>query len=129
MFKWKPFKSHAGKPLSWKIECDTLTQEDIDCLANIISMTHSYKNVDHPPTKSANLINLVSKLALYKTANGNYDYLIVDDVFTTGKSMEDIYIHLKENHGKSIIGIVLFARSECPHWITPVFQLDKIFNF
>ena len=129
MFKWQPFKSHAGKRLSWKIECDDLTQEDIDCLADLICMTHSYRNVEHPPTKSANLINLVRKLSLHKTPDGNYDYLIIDDVLTTGKSMEDIYIHLVENHGKRIRGIVIFARSDCPHWIEPIFQLNKIFDF
>jgi hypoxanthine-guanine phosphoribosyltransferase len=129
MFKWQPFKSHAGKPLSWKIECDDLTQEDIDCLADIISMTHSYRNVEHPPTKSANLINLVSKLALRTSPDGDYDYLIIDDVLTTGKSMEDIYRHLYTNHYKKTKGVVIFARSECPDWITPIFQLNKIFDF
>ena len=129
MFKFKPFKSHAGKPLNWKIECDTLAQEDIDCLADLISMTHSYKNVDHPPTKSANLINLVSKLALRTSPDGDYDYLIVDDILTTGKSMNEIYEHLHIGHSKKTKGVVIFARSECPHWITPIFQLNKIFDF
>ena len=129
MFKFKPFKSHAGKSLCWKIEFDDLSQDDIDCLADVISTTHSYRNVEHPPTKSANLINLVGKLALHISLDGDYDYLIVDDVLTTGKSMEDIYIHLAENHGKRIKGVVIFARSDCPHWIEPVFQLNKIFNF
>jgi len=129
MFKFKPFKSHAGKPLSWKIECDTLSQEDIDCLADLICMTHSYRDVEHPPTKSANLINLVGKLSLHKTSDGDYDYLIVDDVFTTGKTMNEIYEHLHTKHDKKTKGVVIFARSECPHWITPIFQLNKIFNF
>ena len=92
-------------------------------------MTHSYRNVDHPPTKSANLINLVSKLALRTSPDGDYDYLIVDDVLTTGKSMNEIYEHLHTKHDKKTKGVVVFARSGCPDWITPIFQLNKIFNF
>lgn len=128
MFKWKPFKSHAGKPLSWKIECDDLSDEDIDCLAKLVYTKYSYEEVSYPSTNSANVINLVSKLERHKSFNADYDYLIVDDVLTTGKSMNDIYEHLHTNHGYKIKGVVIFARNECPDWITPIFQLNKSFN-
>ena len=42
--------------------------------------------------------------------------LIVDDVFTTGASMEAL-------HTPGDIGAVVFARGLCPSWITPLFQM------
>lgn len=129
MFKWKSFKSHAGKSLKWKIECDNLSEEDIECLAKLIYTKYSYECISHPPTNSANVIDLINKLERHKSFNADYDYLIVDDVLTTGKSMNDIYEHLHTDYGYKIKGVVIFARSECPGWITPIFQLDKTFNF
>ena len=48
------------------------------------------------------------------------DMLIVDDVLTTGASME----HERARCSGRTIGVVLFARGPCPEWIHPVFRMD-----
>ena len=32
LFIKEDFISHAGLPLTWKVECDALTEKDYDCL-------------------------------------------------------------------------------------------------
>ena len=59
--------------------------------------------------------------ALERYKQGGYPTLIVDDVLTTGASMEAI----RKKRGRDSIGIVLFARGECPNWITPLFRLSS----
>jgi hypothetical protein len=56
--------------------------------------------------------------------------LIVDDVLTTGGSME----RARDKHrgqgpaGRpGIIGAVVFARGQCPHWIRCLFQMPECF--
>ena len=36
LFQLGDFTSHAGLPLKWKIECDALTYQDWDCLAQMM---------------------------------------------------------------------------------------------
>ena len=36
LFVKEDFISHAGNPLSWKIECDALTDDDWACIAHMI---------------------------------------------------------------------------------------------
>jgi orotate phosphoribosyltransferase len=46
--------------------------------------------------------------------------LIVDDVLTTGKSMEE----MRKKHSNVLtIGVVLFARGKCPKWVEPIFNM------
>lgn len=116
LFKNEPFLSHAGNPLLWKIECDALDDEDIETLASIIARHFKFSEVIGIPRGGIRLAN-----ALLKYRSGASGILIVDDVFTTGKSMEEA----RRNHGKDdkdIIGIVIFARGEvsCPPWIKPI---------
>jgi len=47
--------------------------------------------------------------------------LIVDDVLTTGSSMEEVRKEMGTYYQSE--GFVLFARGECPDWITPLFQM------
>ncbi|KKL20362.1 hypothetical protein LCGC14_2456230, partial [marine sediment metagenome] len=45
--------------------------------------------------------------------------LIVDDVLTTGASME------KQRAGRTnTIGAVIFARGDCPAWVKPLFAME-----
>lgn len=50
----------------------------------------------------------------YATGEG---LLIVDDVLTTGRSME------KQRSKREAKGIVLFARGPCPLWVEAVWML------
>jgi adenine/guanine phosphoribosyltransferase-like PRPP-binding protein len=46
--------------------------------------------------------------------------LIVDDVWTTGGSMEE------HRAGRDAIGAVLFARGPVADWVTPLFTLNEL---
>ena len=37
LFIREDFISHAGLPLTWKVECDALTDNDYEALAKIVS--------------------------------------------------------------------------------------------
>lgn len=51
-------------------------------------------------------------------------HLIVDDVLTTGGSMEIArHNYLVANPGSDVLGAVVFARGPCPDWITPLFRV------
>ena len=45
LFVKENFISHSGNKLDFKIECDALTDEDIECIAYIISKKYTFSNV------------------------------------------------------------------------------------
>lgn len=112
MFKWKKFKAHSGDELLWKIECDTLSGKDIKCLAQLIAMKFSFSSVVGVPEGG---LRLAKALEPFVSVGPK---LIVDDVLTTGKSM-DVY----KNKYPGAIGVVIFARAIPANWIYPIFQL------
>lgn len=116
LFKNIPFISHSGQSLDWKIDCDSLTNEDLDTLARLVSTKIKFGEVIGIPTGGLRFANTLKK---YIT-RGNIYLLVVDDVLTTGKSMKEYY----NFQGKPTIGVVIFARTQhYPIWITPIFEL------
>lgn len=100
LFQKGDFTSHAGLPLAWKIECDALTDDDWECLAFLISQRCSFGSVYGIPRGGVKLAN-----ALEKYCNpASRTRLVVDDVYTTGKSMV-------EAMEPDDIGFVVFARN------------------
>lgn len=119
-----PFISHAGNELQYKIECDALTDEDWECVAYIIAKE---KNI-----RFGSIIGVAQGGLKLAKACARYldpmlsalDVLIVDDVLTTGSSMEKSKEQANSIKGiRSIQGAVLFARGECAEWITPICQM------
>ena len=114
LFRNEAFVSHSGLRLSFKIECDALTEDDIETLAAIIGSKHLFGDVYGVPRGG---LRLASALQKYRSIDG--PTLIVDDVFTTGASMEKA----RRETGENSFGVVAFSRARCPAWITPIFQL------
>ncbi len=114
LFKNEKVISHAGLHLPFKIECDALTEEDIETIAAIISRKYKFRAVCGIPRGG---IRLAAALQKYLSNEGLV--LIVDDVLTTGLSMEDA----RRQIGGDAFGIVIFARGKCPEWVKPIFQL------
>lgn len=107
---------HSGEKSDFKIECDALTNEDIETLAYLVNKQISFRNVVGVPKGG---IRLANSLMQYRTPETN-TLLIVDDVFTTGRSMEEE----KSKYGiVPIHGVVIFARNKCPDWVTPIFRM------
>ncbi len=114
LFQNKKITSHAGLVLPFKIECDALTREDIETLADIISRHYTFNKVYGVPRGG---LRLAAALEKYCSPEG--DILIVDDVLTTGSSMEEA----RRRIGKEARGLVIFARGKCPEWVSCIFQL------
>jgi hypothetical protein len=105
---------HSGAQSDFKIECDALTDEEIETFAMLIANRFKFSHVSGVPTGGYRIGNALRK---YCELGGASPWLIVDDVLTTGCSINDY------RQTCDAIGVVLFARGPCPDWVYPVFQL------
>jgi len=120
IFQQGDFKSHAGLDLSWKIECDGISNKEWQCIAEIIM------DLEKRPFQAAIGIprgGLIhgTYLNQHSTQNIKDPYLIVDDVLTTGGSMETF--REESFSDKNSFGWVVFARSIPPSWCKALFQM------
>ena len=117
LFVNKPFKSHGGRELLFKIECDGLTDEDLETLAAQIARNLRFKEVISIPRGGD---RLAAALRPHCVAHGAT--LVVDDVYTTGTSM----VTARREYGTSgVMYLVLFSRGVCPSWIKVCFQMSS----
>jgi len=120
-FECRRFRSHSGLSLDFKIDCDALLDSDIACLARIIAKKQEFRYVHGIPRGGTRLAKALREYANPDSTN----MLIVDDVLTTGKSMEEAK-RKYESTGLKIIGWVIFARGRLPNWIHAVFELSEV---
>jgi len=113
LFQLGNFTLHSGDKSDFKIDCDAFTNKDLECIAYLISRRHKFGKVIGIPEGG---LKLAEALEQYITEGAT---LIVDDVLTTGKSMEKARTHCKGE----VIGVVVFTRNECPDWIRPLFSM------
>ena len=118
LFQQGDFNLHSGNRSNWKIDCDALTDKDWSTLAMMTSQLFHFSAVAGIPGGGLKLAN-----KLQKYCRKGYPTLIVDDVLTTGKSMEET----RKNYPNAI-GVVVFARGECPEWITSLFIYNGILS-
>lgn len=121
MITYGQFTSHSGLILPWKIDCNDFTDADITALAKIIADKIDFSDVHGIPTGGMRLANA---LAPYRR-KGAHPFLIVDDVFTVGTSMEEARVEF--TYGKAIQprGVVIYARGQTPKWIWPMFVVQE----
>jgi len=117
LFERKKFTTYAGRLAGWKIECDALTDEDWKTLAYMISEYQNFRGVYGVPTGGTPLAK-----AHVIPENSKLPFLIVDDVLTTGKSMEEARALIDEDN---VIGWVVFSRGITPEWINALFQIKE----
>lgn len=115
LFRLGDFQLHSGAKSSWKIDCDALTDSDICALGFMMSeILPPFYDVYGIPSGGK---RIAKELWTYhRSPTGRM--LIVDDVFTTGASME-----AARKQFPGAIGAVIFSRGKCPEWITPLFQV------
>lgn len=121
LFEKKTWRMHSGAESNFKIECDVLTSVDWETITHLIVKYIPFSEVVGIPQGGLKLSRILKEYVQWSGP-----LLIVDDVLTTGKSMErmkDVYLEEYEN---DIVGVVLFARGKCPDWITPIFQMNKL---
>jgi hypothetical protein len=116
LFQLGAFKLHSGQQSGFKIECDELKAGDWSALAYLILRRYSFREVYGVPRGG---LALAEQLRPYRSVG---PILIVDDVLTTGTSMETE----RARHNGDCVGVVVFARGPCPHWIDAIFQMDNL---
>ena len=122
LFQSVDFKSHSGLDLSWKIEMDALSDSEWFTIKKMI-MEYSppFREVVGIPEGGVKLGNLLNEHA---TGDEKDPICIVDDVLTTGESMEYFLSQYQRNRRPFMaIGWVVFARGPCPHWVSALFQM------
>lgn len=115
LFNYGRFELHSGGVSRFLIDCDALTDDDLKALASVAEhLLPAYGRVESIPRGGARFAAEMDQL---RWAVDTPTTLVVDDVWTTGKSM----IEWRGNR-TNVIGLVIFARSETPWWVTPLFQ-------
>ena len=123
LFQSIDFKSHSGLNLNWRIECDTLSSSEWATLSNMImESSPPFSKVLGIPQGGVKLAALLNEHA---TGNEKDPVCIVDDVLTTGASMEHFLSQYSRNRDIPFmaIGWVVFARVKTPEWVTALFQM------
>lgn len=126
MIRLGEFTSSAGLVLPWKVDCDMIKDGDIKTYAAMIATKFHFQKVYFVPTGGKRLAD-----ALQEYIKPDGKVLIVDDVLTTGKSMEEARNALLEKGLKAddIEGVVLVSRTSIIHdWIYPIFTLNIPFQ-
>lgn len=119
LFTQANFTSHSGLALRWKIDADALTAEDWAAIASFVGPRLRFRAVHGVPRGG---LSFADALRPYASEDGGL--LIVDDVLTTGGSMEEARARFEGE----VTGVVLFSRAAaCPEWIVPVFELNPAF--
>lgn len=114
LFQLGDFRLHSGATSGYKIECDALTAEDIETLAWLTAQRIGrFGRVEGVPRGG---VRLAEALEQYSMLDDD-PLLIVDDVWTTGGSME------AHRNGREAIGAVIFARNPVADWVTPLFVM------
>ena len=122
LFIKKDWVMHSGGKAHYKIECDALTNDDIETIAFIIAQKAASFGQEGTGIKSVYGIprggtRLAHALEKHIDPKGSMR-LIVDDVLTTGRSMKQA-----KDDGKGDVGVVIFARNPCPSWVKAVFEM------
>jgi orotate phosphoribosyltransferase len=123
LIKYQPFTSHSGLNLSWKIDCDSLFDKSIEAIAEIVKDQYDFREVYGIPRGGIRLANALKK---YENP-GSLNLLIVDDVMTTGKSMQSTKESFMEKYkwGYRISGFVMFDRCSLNFdWIDHLFKVN-----
>jgi len=123
LFQYKKFTMHSGGTSNFKIECDAITDQDYKTLAKLIAQKYNFKEVHGIPRGGVPFENALKE---YVT-NDNNNLLIVDDVLTTGGSMEEAKSKFADHGYDNVFGVVVFARGQSKNWIKSMFQLENFF--
>lgn len=118
LFMGGNFKLHSGGRSSFKIDCDALSLDDIRVLALQIASQYRFKEVVSVPRGGDRLADALKKYAIPQLT---LPVLIVDDVFTTGSSIDKVRNRLDWADKDNAIGVVIFSRGPTPRWVHALF--------
>ena len=124
LFQSVDFVSHSGLDLKWKIECDAISDPEWFTISQMImEISPPFKEAIGIPRGGTKLGNLLNQ---HGTGKSKDPICIVDDVLTTGGSMNEF---LRKRHWRNptdYMGWVVFSRIKPPEWVTALFQMPII---
>lgn len=116
------FRSHSGLTLPFKVECDALTDDDLATIARYAAheLLPYFGDVVGVPRGG---LRLAEAFRPYCNNPNIFPLLIVDDVWTTGRSMLDFRSAQPPSPGGSV-GFVIFARGDYENhgWVTAMWK-------
>jgi hypothetical protein len=122
LFQLGDFVLHSGRRSKFKIDCDALSDSDIEAVAHILAdILPPFRNVVGVPRGG---LRLAKALRPYCTPPDRFasiqgrEWLVVDDVLTTGESLRQAM----EEKGDAI-GAVIFARGQLPPDVYALFVM------
>lgn len=117
LFELGNFTLASGQKSDYKIDCDSLTDDDIETIARMIddNLRIKFRTVEGVPTGG---LKLAEAMKQYATPDEPGVVLIVDDVWTTGSSMRK-----QRANRTSTTGAVIFARGRVEPWVLPLFTM------
>lgn len=118
LFAEGEFAARSGV-LPWKVECDALTDADWKWAAARVAERFWIRDIYGVPTGGMKFANALEK---YRNQYGEV-LLIVDDVLTTGASMEEARRQCRfDGFSTPPVGVAMFARVRPALWIEPIWQ-------
>lgn len=122
LFVQKEWKMHSGGKSEYKIECDALTHTSLMTLGKLAIdlVNHPIRSVYGVPTGGEAFAEAIKEQV--ELVDAGID-LIVDDVLTTGNSMNEARKQADILGFEEVRGIVIFSRTTMvPTWVLPIFQ-------
>lgn len=122
LFQSGNFKLHSGQERSWKIECDNLSNSEIATLVQMaLPILPPFAELVSVPRGGDRIVRALTPFLSLEGCR-----LIVDDVLTTGNSMEEIRKNLPLST-RTTWGFVLFSCKPHPAgWIVTLFTMGII---
>jgi len=126
LFQKGSFILSSGKNSDFKLECDALTDADMECIAFLIAKKHKFRKAIGVKGRNGgdtgNGFRLEQFLNPHCTNDNTLPILICDDVYTTGKSIMSVYADINED----AVCVVIFDRSgqKCPSWVHPLITMN-----
>jgi len=121
LFQSGNFTLHSGNRSIFKIDCDFIPDSGLVALAPLgHKIIGPFSSVIGVPATTPGGIDNGARFAkaMLPYVSGSGPILIVDDVLSTGRSMNE----MREKLGVNTVGLVIFAREKPPEWIKAIFQ-------
>ena len=123
LFTEGDFISHAGLPLSWKLECDAISSDEWKCIAKMIMdyQTQSFRIAIGIPRGGVVLGHWLNE---YASGDAKDPVLVADDVYTTGTSFKEYCEKYYPN--EEVYKWCVFARRTPEYGVRALFTMPDI---